>query len=221
MTVLGILLEHTLSPPGIDLFHAQVTDINLCGKMCFSAAMSVENVKPCIVIVLGILLEHTLSPPGIDLFHAQVTDINLCGKMCYSAAAAVENVKPCIVIVLGILLEHTLSPPGIDLFHAQVTDINLCGKMCFSAAVIDVSVILLEHTLRPGALTYISCSNDLDVNIQSKVFYLQLRVAKIVSMIKNYQDKPMAPRGRATQQSRDTRKTTKQSDQRSLPHQDY
>ena len=33
-------------------------------------------------------------------------------------------------------------------------------------------------------------------------------------------DKPMASRGRATQQSRDTRKLTKQSNQLSLPHQD-
>ena len=33
-------------------------------------------------------------------------------------------------------------------------------------------------------------------------------------------DKPMTPRRRAQQQSRDTRKTTKQSNQLSLPHQD-
>ena len=33
-------------------------------------------------------------------------------------------------------------------------------------------------------------------------------------------DKPMAPRGIATQQSRDTRKTNKQSNQLPLPHQD-
>ena len=36
-------------------------------------------------------------------------------------------------------------------------------------------------------------------------------------MIRKYADKPMAPRGRDTQQSRDT---TKQSNQLSLPHQD-
>ena len=33
-------------------------------------------------------------------------------------------------------------------------------------------------------------------------------------------DNPMAPRGRATQPSRDTRKTNKQSNHLSLPHQD-
>ena len=33
-------------------------------------------------------------------------------------------------------------------------------------------------------------------------------------------DKPVAPRGRARQQSRDTRKTKNQSNQLSLPHQD-
>ena len=33
-------------------------------------------------------------------------------------------------------------------------------------------------------------------------------------------DNPMAPRGRATQPSRDNRKTIKQSNQLSLPHQD-
>ena len=33
-------------------------------------------------------------------------------------------------------------------------------------------------------------------------------------------DNPMAPRGRAAQPSRDTRKTIKQSNQLSLPHQD-
>ena len=33
-------------------------------------------------------------------------------------------------------------------------------------------------------------------------------------------DTPMAPQGRATQQSRDTRKTKKQINQLSLPHQD-
>ena len=33
-------------------------------------------------------------------------------------------------------------------------------------------------------------------------------------------DKPMAPRGRATQPSRDTRKQTKQSNHLSLPNQD-
>ena len=33
-------------------------------------------------------------------------------------------------------------------------------------------------------------------------------------------DNPMAPRGRATKQSRDARKTQKQSNQLSLPHQD-
>ena len=33
-------------------------------------------------------------------------------------------------------------------------------------------------------------------------------------------DNPVAPRGRASQPSRDTRKTNKQSNQLSLPHQD-
>ena len=32
-------------------------------------------------------------------------------------------------------------------------------------------------------------------------------------------DKPMTPQGKATQQSQDTRKTTKQCNQLSLPHQ--
>ena len=60
-------------------------------------------------------------------------------------------------------------------------------------------------------------------------FFLTYMFAYVAKIVSEYDqevpqsqtaDKPMAPRGRATQQSQDTRKTNKQSNQLSLPHLD-
>ena len=54
------------------------------------------------------------------------------------------------------------------------------------------------------------------------VVWDEIRVSEYDQEISQLQtaDKPMAPRGRTTQPSQDTRKTTKQSNQLSHPHQD-